>query len=53
MMAEGMELTDHLLWLLKQAFYHSLTTINEAMSAHGVSTAPTPSWSAARATWAR
>lgn len=39
MMAEGMELTDHLLWLLKQAFYHSLTTINEAMSAHGVSTA--------------
>jgi DNA-binding MarR family transcriptional regulator len=40
MMAEtGMELTDHILWLLKQAFYYSLTTINEAMSAHGVSTA--------------
>jgi DNA-binding MarR family transcriptional regulator len=34
-----MELTDNILWLLKQAFYHSLTTINEAMSAHGVSTA--------------
>lgn len=34
-----MELTDHILWLLKQAFYYSLTTINEAMSAHGVSTA--------------
>lgn len=40
MMAEpGMELTDHILWLLKQAFYYSLTTINEAMSVHGVSTA--------------
>ena len=40
MMADaGMELTDHILWLLKQAFYYSLTTINEAMSAHGVSTA--------------
>ncbi|OBA82157.1 MarR family transcriptional regulator [Mycobacterium sp. 1164966.3] len=34
-----MELTDHILWLLKQAFYYSLTTINEAMSVHGVSTA--------------
>jgi DNA-binding MarR family transcriptional regulator len=33
-----MELTDNILWLLKQAFYHSLTTINEAMSVHGVST---------------
>lgn len=34
-----MELTDNILWLLKQAFYYSLTTINDAMSAHGVSTA--------------
>jgi len=34
-----MELTDNIMWLLKQAFYYSLTTINEAMSAHGVSTA--------------
>lgn len=34
-----MELTDNILWLLKQAFYHSLTTINDAMSSHGVSTA--------------
>jgi DNA-binding MarR family transcriptional regulator len=39
-MAEpGIELTDNILWLLKQAFYYSLTTINEAMSGHGVSTA--------------
>jgi DNA-binding MarR family transcriptional regulator len=39
-MAEpGIELTDNILWLLKQAFYYSLTTINEAMSVHGVSTA--------------
>lgn len=34
-----MELTDNILWLLKQAFYYSLTTVNESMSAHGVSTA--------------
>jgi DNA-binding MarR family transcriptional regulator len=34
-----MELTDNLLWLLKQAFYYSLTTINDAMRVHGVSTA--------------
>lgn len=34
-----MELTDNLLWLLKQAFYFSLTSVNEAISPHGVSTA--------------
>ena len=34
-----MEPTDNILWLLKQAFYYSLTTINEAMGVHGVSTA--------------
>jgi DNA-binding MarR family transcriptional regulator len=34
------ELTDNLLWLLKQAFYFSLTTVNEAVKPHGVSTAP-------------
>lgn len=34
-----MELTDNLLWLLKQAFYFSLTSVNDAMSGHGVSTA--------------
>src|SRR4051812_16295590 len=34
-----MELTDNLLWLLKQAFYFSLTTVNDAVSGHGVSTA--------------
>lgn len=34
-----MELTDNLLWLLKQAFYFSLTSVNEAVSEHGVSTA--------------
>ena len=35
-----MELTDNILWLLKQAFYFSLTTVNEAVSSHGVSTVP-------------
>lgn len=34
-----MELTDNILWLLKQAFYYSLTTVNDAISEHGVSTA--------------
>ncbi|WP_345497709.1 MarR family winged helix-turn-helix transcriptional regulator [Nocardia callitridis] len=34
-----MELTDNILWLLKQAFYYSLTTVNDAMEPHGVSTA--------------
>jgi DNA-binding MarR family transcriptional regulator len=35
----GIELTDNILWLLKQAFYFSLTAVNEAISEHGVSTA--------------
>jgi DNA-binding MarR family transcriptional regulator len=35
----GSELTDNVLWLLKQAFYFSLTSVNEAVSGHGVSTA--------------
>lgn len=35
----GLELTDNILWLLKQAFYFSLTSVNEAVSEHGVSTA--------------
>jgi DNA-binding MarR family transcriptional regulator len=34
-----MELTENILWLLKQAFYYSLTTINDAIKIHGVSTA--------------
>jgi DNA-binding MarR family transcriptional regulator len=34
-----MELTDKILWLLKQAFHFSLTTVNEAISHHGVTTA--------------
>jgi DNA-binding MarR family transcriptional regulator len=34
-----MELTENILWLLKQAFYFSLTTVNDAVAAHGVSTA--------------
>jgi DNA-binding MarR family transcriptional regulator len=38
-MEADMELTDNILWLLKQAFYYSLTTINDAMKVHGVSTA--------------
>ena len=33
------DLTRNILWLLKQAFYASLTTVNEAISEHGVSTA--------------
>jgi DNA-binding MarR family transcriptional regulator len=34
-----MELTDNILWLLKQAFYFTLTTVNDAVSPHGVTTA--------------
>ncbi len=34
-----MELTDNTLWLLKQAFYFSLTSVNDAVKSHGVSTA--------------
>jgi DNA-binding MarR family transcriptional regulator len=34
-----MELTENILWLLKQAFYFSLTSVNDAISSHGVSTA--------------
>lgn len=34
-----MEFTDNLLWFLKQAFYFSLTSVNDAISDHGVSTA--------------
>jgi DNA-binding MarR family transcriptional regulator len=34
-----MELTDKILWLLKQAFHFSLTTVNDAISGHGVTTA--------------
>ncbi|MCV7029534.1 MarR family winged helix-turn-helix transcriptional regulator [Mycobacterium sherrisii] len=34
-----MELSENILWLLKQAFYFSLTTVNDAISPHGVSTA--------------
>lgn len=34
-----MEQTDNILWLLKQAWYFSLTSVNEAVAGHGVSTA--------------
>lgn len=34
-----MELTDKILWLLKQAFHFSLTTVNEAISSYGVTAA--------------
>jgi DNA-binding MarR family transcriptional regulator len=34
-----MDPTRNTLWLLKQAFYYSLTTVNEAISDYGVSTA--------------
>ena len=37
--AVDMEQTDNILWLLKQAWYFSLTTVNDAVSEHGVSTA--------------
>ena len=33
------EQTDNILWLLKQAWYFALTTVNEEVSDHGVSTA--------------
>ncbi|BBY33024.1 MarR family transcriptional regulator [Mycolicibacter minnesotensis] len=33
------DLSRNLLWLLKQAFYYSLTTVNEAIGHHGVSSA--------------
>jgi len=33
------ELADNTLWLLKQAFYFSLKTVNDAISSHGVTTA--------------
>lgn len=35
----SIELTDNVLWLLKQAFYFSLTAVNDAVKPHGVSTA--------------
>lgn len=35
----AVELTDNTLWLLKQAFYFSLTSVNDAVKPHGVSTA--------------
>ena len=35
----SIELTDNILWLLKQAFYFSLTSVNDAVKPHGVSTA--------------
>lgn len=34
-----MEQKDNILWLLKQAWYFSLTSVNESVSEHGVSTA--------------
>ncbi|MCV7259411.1 MarR family winged helix-turn-helix transcriptional regulator [Mycobacterium shimoidei] len=34
-----MELTDNILWLLKQAFHFSLKTVNDAISSHNVTTA--------------
>lgn len=34
-----MEQTDNILWLLKQAWYFSLTSVNDAVGQHGVSTA--------------
>ncbi|CAA0127761.1 putative HTH-type transcriptional regulator [Mycolicibacterium vanbaalenii] len=34
-----MEQSDNILWLLKQAWYFALTTVNDSVSEHGVSTA--------------
>jgi DNA-binding MarR family transcriptional regulator len=33
------EQNDNVLWLLKQAWYFALTTVNDSVSGHGVSTA--------------
>jgi DNA-binding MarR family transcriptional regulator len=33
------ELSDNILWLLKQAFHFSLKTVNDAIGSHGVTTA--------------
>jgi hypothetical protein len=33
------EQRDNILWLLKQAWYFSLTKVNDSVSDHGVSTA--------------
>jgi DNA-binding MarR family transcriptional regulator len=35
----GAEVTDNLLWLLKQSFYFSLNSVNDAIAPHGVTTA--------------
>lgn len=35
----SMELVDNILWHLKQAWYFSLTAVNDAVSEHGVSAA--------------
>ncbi|MCG5434227.1 MarR family transcriptional regulator [Mycobacterium sp. MYCO198283] len=35
----GVALSDNTLWLLKQAFYFSLNSVNDAVSGHGVTTA--------------
>jgi DNA-binding MarR family transcriptional regulator len=35
----SMELVDNILWHLKQAWYFSLTAVNDSVSHHGVSTA--------------
>ena len=34
-----MEVNDNVLWLLKQAFYFSLNSVNDAIAPHGVTTA--------------
>ena len=34
-----MDLTENTLWWLKQAFYFSLTEVNESVKEHGVTTA--------------
>ncbi|WP_216894374.1 MarR family winged helix-turn-helix transcriptional regulator [Nocardia alni] len=34
-----MEITDNILWLLKQAFHFTLRTLNESIAEHGITTA--------------
>jgi DNA-binding MarR family transcriptional regulator len=38
-MEMGMELTDSIMWMLKQASHYSLKSLNDAISGHGVTTA--------------
>jgi hypothetical protein len=40
----SVEQTDNILWLLKQAWYFSLTTVNDAVSWPPSPACPVPTW---------